>query len=69
MATKYHFDDGMLPILGVVWRRFDTEKEARAFAAWAERTTKHHAHPCEAFVMSDQAGENGDQWEVKVRNW
>lgn len=64
----YEFTDRMLPILGITWTRFDTESEAKAFAKWAERVTRNATYPCEAFV-SDCAGENGIQWEVKVRNW
>ena len=65
----FEFTDRMLPILGITWNRFDTESEAKAFAKWAERVTKNARHPCESFIISDCAGENDNQWEVKVRNW
>ena len=57
-----------LPILGVVWRYFPTEAEARRFARRAEAGTRHDEYPCEAFVSAEDDGE-GNPWCVKVRNW
>jgi len=63
------FDRSMLPILGVRWERFSTEREAQRFARWAERETRRDYYPCEAFVTRDDDASPEDRWEVKVRNW
>lgn len=59
----------VLPILGVRWHYLATEREARRLASWAERHTRHHERPCEAFVYFDQDMPGGQQWTVKLRNW
>lgn len=61
---KERFFRARLPVLGVTWTRFDTEKDARQFATWAERATLRADYPCESFCYRDE-----DHWEVKVRNW
>jgi hypothetical protein len=63
------FSRDSLPCLGVTWTRFATLREARRFAAWAERETKRDQYPCEAFVTEDNRNDPGETFEVKVRNW
>ena len=58
-----------LPVLGVTWRGFSTLTEAKRFAAFAERETKHDNHPCEAFITEDSRNPPFERFEVKVRNW
>lgn len=60
------FTRDMLPILGVSWREFDTEKEAVRFAKWAERTTRNDRYPCDAYAY---VNEHTKKWEVKCVNW
>lgn len=59
----------MLPILGIQWHQFPTEREAKRFAKWAEQTTRRSEHPCETFIEFRNDLPTGEQWEVKVRNW
>lgn len=58
-----------LPILGVMWRYFPTEREALRYARWAERVTKRSPRPCEAFVSVAEDHPAAERYEVKVRNW
>lgn len=60
------FNRDMLPILGVTWREFDSEREAVRFAKWAERTTRNDQYPCDAYAYQN---EHTKKWEVKVVNW
>lgn len=63
------WNDHDLPLLGVTWRRFSTLSEAKRFAAWAERTTRHHEYPCEAFISEEPTYDPEERFEVKARNW
>ena len=65
LHPEVQFSLTMLPILGVTWHEFETLREAKAFAAWAEAETADFEHPCEAFITSG----DGTAYEVKVRNW
>jgi hypothetical protein len=64
-----NYSSRMLPILGVVWHQFPTQREAQRFADWAEWYTRRHEHPCKAFVAHRTELPEGSQWEVKVKNW
>ncbi len=63
------FDRNMLPLLGVTWRHFSTEREAMAFARWAENETARDEYPCEAFVTIETDMPADERYCVKVRNW
>jgi hypothetical protein len=63
------FSRNDLPLLGVTWRKFPTLADAKRFASFAERETRHDEYPCEAFVNVDERNEPGERFEVKVRNW
>lgn len=65
----HQFNRNMLPLLGVTWNRFSTQREAMAFAKWAEKETKNDQYPCEAFVIRDDDLPEEERFEVKVRNW
>ena len=65
----YTFSRNDLPLLGVTWRRFATEGQARAFARWAEQETRHDQYPCEAFIARDDEADPAERWEVKISNW
>jgi hypothetical protein len=61
-VDRFNYND--LPILGIRWVDFSSEKEAEEFAKWAEEETIFWEHPCEAFVEKTESG-----WTVKVKNW
>lgn len=63
------FTERDLPVLGVTWRYFPTEREAKRFASWAEKTTRAWEYPCEAFITARDDMPAGERFEVKVRNW
>lgn len=63
------FSRNELPLLGVTWRTFATLADAKRFAAFAERETRHDQYPCEAFVTVDERNDHDKRFEVKVRNW
>ncbi|NBS67492.1 hypothetical protein EBT31_01070 [bacterium] len=63
------FSRNDLPCLGVTWKYFPTQKEALAFASWAENETAQDEYPCEAFVSASDYRPDEERWEVKVRNW
>lgn len=58
------FNRNWLPILGVMWHRFDTMREAKRFAAWAERETRYMEYPCECSIYTEDG-----VITVKVPNW
>lgn len=65
LPAREPFSPDMLPILGVVWRQFPTEHDAKTFANYATRTTRHHDHPCRSsYALTDDG-----TWVVKVSNW
>ena len=63
------FDRNMLPALGVIWRGFANELEAKRFARWAENETRHDQWPCEAYVWREDDRPADERWQVKVVNW
>ena len=63
------FDRRDLPILGVKWNWFPNLRDAKRFAAWAERETKNDRHPCDAYISERDDLPPDERYEVKVRNW
>jgi len=64
-----NFNRNMLPILGVNWHYFDNEKDALAFADWAETETENSNRPCESTVEICEDRPPHERYEVKVSNW
>lgn len=69
MNTLPSYSHDMLPICGISWHQFATQREAQRFADWAEWFTRKSQRPCEAFIECRDDLPEGDQWEVKLRNW
>lgn len=64
-----NYDSSMLPICGITWHQFATEREAQRFADWAEWYTRRSEFPCTTFVNRRDDLDDARRWEVKVRNW
>jgi ferredoxin-NADP reductase len=64
-----NFNRNMLPLLGVNYHYFNNEKDALAFADWAERETRRSPRPCTATVIVEDDRPADERYGVKVSNW
>jgi len=69
MNTLPSYSHNMLPICGVKWHQFATQREAERFADWAEWITRKSQRRCTSFIACRYDLPADAQWEVKLRNW